>query len=177
MALRRRKTDASSEKWLEVDATMTGTVTFKDAVNLLINGRFEGTLETRGNLSIGAQADVKATLQGQIVSVSGVVNGQIIAHRRVELLASARVTGQISSPKIMMQEGAVLQGTVEMPEASKSNGWMSVEELARYLEVDQATISEWAQSGQLPAQREAGEWRFERTKIEEWLAQERVKSP
>jgi excisionase family DNA binding protein len=52
---------------------------------------------------------------------------------------------------------------------------MSVEELARYLEVESATVSQWAQSGRLPAQRDGEQWRFERAKIEEWLAQERVK--
>ena len=51
----------------------------------------------------------------------------------------------------------------------------NLDDLARYLEVDTATVSQWAQTGRLPAQRENGEWRFDRTKIEEWLAQERIK--
>ena len=52
MAIRRRG-DASDEKVLEVDASMTGTLTFKDPVNLRINGRFDGTLDTKGSLTIG----------------------------------------------------------------------------------------------------------------------------
>jgi nitrogen PTS system EIIA component len=52
---------------------------------------------------------------------------------------------------------------------------MSVEELARYLEVEAETVVQWAQSGRLPGQRDGSSWRFERSKIEEWLAQEKIK--
>jgi len=46
---------------------------------------------------------------------------------------------------------------------------------ARYLEVDASTVLQWAQGGRLPAQREGDRWRFERSKIEGWLAQEKIK--
>jgi len=86
-----------------------------------------------------------------------------------------RVTGKISSPRVVMQDGAILQGGVEMLTAREEHPWMTVEELARYLEVDANTVIQWAQSGRLPAQRENTEWRFDRTKIEEWLAHEKIK--
>jgi len=179
MGMRQSKPEqgGTTERWLEVDASMTGSLTFKDAVNLQINGRFDGTLETKGVLAIGEKAQVKATIQGEMIVIGGIVNGTITATTRVELLATARVNGKISSPRVVMQDGAVLQGTLEMG-ASQLQGqgrWMTVEELARYLEVDAATVSQWAQGGRLPAQREGSEWRFERSRIEEWLAHEKVK--
>jgi len=176
MALGRQKqTDAGGEKWLEVDASMTGTLTFKDPVNLLINGRFEGTLDTKGNLSIGEKAQVKATIQGESITIGGTVTGNVTATSRVELLPTARLTGRITSPRVVMQEGAVLQGSLEMVGGRGESAWMTVDELARYLEVDAATIAEWAQGGRLPARREGEQWRFERSRIEEWLAHEKVK--
>ena len=176
MALGRQKQgEAGTEKWLEVDASMTGTLSFKDPVNLLINGQFEGTLDTKGNLSIGERASVKATIRGESISISGTVNGNITATNRVEFLSTARVTGKVSSPRVSMQEGAILQGTLEMLGSRGDSPWMTVEELARYLEVDAATVLEWAQGGRLPAQREGSQWRFERAKIEEWLAHEKIK--
>ena len=48
------------EKTLDVDASMQGSLIFKDPVNLKINGRFEGTLNTKGNLMIGEHATVNA---------------------------------------------------------------------------------------------------------------------
>ena len=176
MALGRQKhQETGTEKWLEVDASMTGTLTFKDPVNLQINGRFEGTLDTKGNLSIGEKASIKATIQGESITIGGTVSGQITATSRVELLSSAKVTGKISSPRVIMQDGAVLHGTLEMLGGSSGSPWMSVEELARYLEVDASTVTQWAQGGRLPAQREGDQWRFDRSKVEEWLAHEKIK--
>ena len=174
MALR-RKEDGGAEKWLEVDASMTGTLAFKDPVNLQINGRFEGTLNTKGLLAIGEKAEVRATIQGDQISIGGTVDGTITATGRVELLSTARVTGKIIAPRLVVQDGAILHGTLEMAGSASTGKWMGVEDLARYLEVDSETVTQWAQAGRVPAQRENGQWRFERAKVEEWLAQERVK--
>lgn len=176
MALRRQRADEpGTEKWLEVDASMTGTLAFKDPVNLQLNGRFEGTLETKGNLAIGERAEVKATIQGESITIGGTVNGTITASARVELLGSARVTGKLSSPRVVMQDGAIFHGTLEMLGARSGNPWITVEELARYLEVEAGTVVQWAESGRLPAQQENNQWRFDRAKIEEWLAHEKIK--
>ena len=174
MAMRKRD-DGAIEKWLEVDASMTGSMVFKDPVNLQINGRFEGTLDAKGNLAIGEKADVKATIKGDSVTVSGTVNGDITAANRVEMTATARVRGKVTSPRVVMQEGAVLNGTLDMSNGAAGASWMSIDELARYLEVEPSTVTQWAQSGRLPAQREGSQWQFNRSKIEEWLAQERVR--
>lgn len=175
MAFRKGKDDGSTgERWLEVDASMTGSLAFKDPVNLQINGRFEGTLDTKGNLSIGDKASIKATIRGEAITISGAVQGTVTASSHVELLSSARVEGKIISPRVIMKDGAVLNGTLEMT-GGNASPWMNVEELARYLEVDGATVTQWAQSGRLPSQREGSSWRFERAKIEEWLAQEKIK--
>ena len=176
MALRRQRDDgANTVRWLEVDASMTGTLTFKDPVNLQINGQFEGTLETKGSLSIGEKARVKATIYGETIMIGGTVNGTISATNRLELLASARITGKVTSPRVVMHDGSVLSGTLEMLSKTPDGAWMTVEDLARYLEVDAATVSQWAQSGRLPAQWEDNQWRFERAKVEEWLAHEKIK--
>jgi len=176
MGLRRhRPEEFDGEKWLEVDASMTGTLTFKDPVNLQINGQFDGTLHTKGNLAIGEKAHVKATIQGEAITVGGSVEGDITATSRVELLTTARVVGKVSSPRVIMQDGAVLHGTLEMIGEKTASSWMTMEELARYLEVDEQTVTQWAQGGRLPAQRENGAWRFDRKQIEEWLTHEKIK--
>jgi excisionase family DNA binding protein len=176
MAMRRGKgEEESQERWLEVDASMTGTLTFKDPVNLSINGRFEGTLDTKGNLSIGAQAQVKATIRGEKIIVGGNVQGSIMATQIIELRSTGRVNGKITSPRLVMQDGAIVHGTVEMLGGNVASQWMTVDDLARYLEVDASTVTQWAQEGRLPGQREDGTWRFERVKVEEWLAQEKIK--
>ena len=176
MAIRRTKgQEASEERWLEVDAAMTGTLTFKDPVNLAINGRFEGTLDTRGSLSIGEQAKVKATIHGEKVVIGGTIQGDLVATMIVEVLASGRITGKVTTPRLVVHDGAIVQGTLEMAGPRGGGQWMTIDELARYLEVDASTVTQWAQEGRLPSERDGGTWKFERARIEEWLAQEKVK--
>ena len=51
----------------------------------------------------------------------------------------------------------------------------SEDELARYLEVEASNILEWANSGKIPAFKEGNDWKFERPKIEDWIAKEKTK--
>ncbi len=174
MGLRRSKEKNKEEKWLEVDASMTGTLTFKDPVNLLINGKFEGHLDTRGNLPIGDQATVIATINGEKVVVGGTVTGDIKATNIVEVLQTGRIEGKIKSPRLVVHDGAIIQGSIEM--GGKGSGEsMTVDELSSYLEVEVGTVVQWAQEGRLPGKREGNTWQFQRSKIESWLAQEKIK--
>lgn len=176
MALRRKiPAEPDVERWLEVDASMTGTLTFKDPVNLEINGQFEGTLDAKGKLFIGEHARVKATIRGETITISGSVEGEITATSRLELTSTAKVMGSARSPRVVMSEGAVLEGTLEMLALRGDTAWMTLQELARYLEVDEATVTQWAQEGRVPAQHDGAAWRFERAKVEEWLAREKIR--
>ena len=175
MALRRKPEEETPQRLLEVDATMTGTLSFKDPVNLKINGQFEGALDTKGNLAIGERAHVKAAIKGEDIHIAGTVEGPVTATRRIELLSTARVIGKLSTPRLVIQEGAVFQGSCEMSAPQGEGAWMTVEELALYLEVDAATIVDWSTSGRLPAQQASGGWRFDRRRIEEWLAKEKTR--
>jgi len=176
MALGRKPAEEEAQpRRLEVDASMTGTLSFKDPVNLQINGRFEGTLETKGNLTIGKKAQVKATINGENISIGGTVEGPVTASGRIELTQTARVIGKLITPKLVIEEGAIFHGTCEMATGKAEPQWMNVEELARYLEVDAETILTWVQSGRLPAHRDGAQWRFDRSRVEEWLAQEKIR--
>ncbi len=175
MVLRRKPDDEPQPRLLEVDASMTGTLTFKDPVNLQINGHFEGSLDVKGSLTIGSAAQVKATIHGESISIAGNVEGPIVASRRLELLPTARVVGKVTTPKLIMQEGAVLHGPCDMLTHEPDRNWMSLEELARYLEVDIATVRDWAQGGRLPGKQDGGQWWFDRARVEAWLAQEKIR--
>lgn len=169
MALRERKR-LSEQKPLEIDATMTGTLSFKDRVNLQINGRFEGRLDFKGTLTIGKNAEVKAEIKGDNIIVAGKLKGNIKASERVIVLSSAVLEGNISTPRLSIEEGAVFEGNSQM--VTKT---LNAEELAHYLEVDTSSILEWANSGKIPAYKEGNEWRFELKKIDEWVSQGKLK--
>ena len=171
----------AEEKVLDVHAGMQGTLRFDDPVNLRINGKFEGTLDTKGMLMIGQKADIKADITGESVSIAGVVNGNIKAAKVLKLESGARLDGDVETPVISIQEGAVLNGNLRMGSTEQPSGmsrgdWMTLSQLAKYLEVDADKVSEWVSNGMLPGTREGGEWVFERTKVDQWIAEGKVKA-
>ncbi|MEK6715341.1 MAG: polymer-forming cytoskeletal protein [Candidatus Omnitrophota bacterium] len=169
MALRDRRHN-QEEKVLDVDASMQGSLCFKDPVNLRINGKFEGVLETRGNLTISDTALVIARIIGDNITISGHVKGEILAKDKISLLSPALVEGTIKTSKLVIAEGAKFEGTCHMLEDV-----LTVEDLAKYLEVDSNSILDWASSGKVPAYKDGDRWKFQRTKIDEWVASGAIK--
>lgn len=172
------------EKQLDVNASMQGNMVFKDPVNLKINGTFEGSLTTKGNLTIGESAEVDADIIGENIIIAGKVTGDIIAEKSLKLISPARVMGDIKSPSLEVNEGAILHGDCHMifDEAEltrmgdkNKRGLMSLEEVARYLEVDPSTVTAWADSGKLRGRRDNSGWRFERVTVDEWVKNEKIK--
>jgi len=157
------------EKILDVDVAMQGNLIFKDPVNLRINGRFEGNLETKGNLTIASTAIVSAGIMGDNIIIDGRVKGKIVAKERLTLLPAAVVEGEIYPAKLNVAEGAVFEGRCCM-----LHDFMSAEELAHYLEVDLNSILEWASSGKMPGLKEGNNWKFERKTIDSWVASGKV---
>jgi len=170
------------EKVLDVNASMQGTISFREPVNLKINGHFEGTLDLRGSLTIGPEARVNANINGDEITIAGKVHGDINARVRLKLLSTAHLVGNIKSPLVSIEEGARFHGNCQMllgaarhASASADNSFMSIEELAQFLEVDNTIVKDWAKVGKIPALKEGNSWKFERDKIEKWLASEQVK--
>jgi len=173
----RRDKKHEAEKILDVDASMQGTLIFKDYVNLRINGTFEGVLNTKGNLMIGEQAVVNADITGESIIVAGKVHGNITALKDLKLISPARVIGDIKSPLLSIAEGAIFDGTSRMLSKADdlTNNAMTPDDLAKYLEIETNLVHEWANSGRLPATKNGDVWKFERAKIDEWIAQGKIK--
>lgn len=175
MTKRDKKHEA--EKILDVDASMQGTLIFKDSVNLRINGRFEGVLNTKGSLMIGEQAVVNADITGEAIVIAGRVSGNITALKSLKIIAPARLSGDVKTPLLSIAEGATFDGNSKMFSQTKDyiENIMNADDLAKYLEIDSNLVHEWANSGRLPATRDGNAWRFERSKIDEWIAQGKIK--
>ena len=105
-----KKKEETQEKILDVDASMQGTIAFKDPVNLRINGSFEGKLDTRGNLTIGENAKVTANIHGDNIVIAGKVSGDVIATRSLSILGTATLKGNLTAPRLSVGEGAILGG-------------------------------------------------------------------
>jgi len=173
MALRGRRTHRDEEeedKTIEISAQMQGSLTFKDPVNLKINGNFTGGLDTRGTLTIGESAQVEANISGDNIVIAGKINGDITANKMLFLMPTAVLKGNISTPKLNIVEGAVFQGNCRMI----TEDFLNIDEVASYLEIDMKEIEELANSGKIPGTKNGDFWKFERDKIDHWAASGRI---
>lgn len=175
-----KKNEPHVAKVLEVDASLQGNLVFKEAVQLRINGSFEGNLETKGDLHIGANSAVKANIIGERITVAGRVTGDVTAFSEFKLAATGRLVGNITSPSLIIEKGGVFHGNSRMLSdddrgMSSHKVFLNLDEVARYLSVETALISEWAANGKLPALRDGEGWRFEKQRVDEWIANGRIK--
>ncbi|MBI3319756.1 MAG: polymer-forming cytoskeletal protein [Candidatus Omnitrophica bacterium] len=175
--MRRKEAQAPiQEKVLDVTASMQGQISFQDPVDLHIQGTFEGKLYTKGKLTVGRTAQVKAEIEGDTITIAGKVNGKVIARELLKITSTGECSGEIQTAKLSVEEGGILHGHCEMVhEASTPSAWkMSAEEAAQYLEIDVATITEWAMAGKIPAIGEDGGWKFDKAALEQWVNQQKL---
>ncbi len=167
---RREQKENPEEKVIEINAQMEGALTFSDPVNLKILGRFTGKLDTKGTLTIGQSAHVDANIQGENIIIAGKIKGNVVAKKMLVLMPTAALTGDISTPKLNIVEGAVFQGRCQMLDE-----FLNVEDLSQYLEIETGAIEELAATGKIPAIKDEHGWKFERIKIDQWAAAGKVK--
>ena len=168
--LGRKQKDDLSEKsrLLDVTAAMQGSLIFQEPVSLRISGRFQGNLETRGDLTIGDRAIVEADITGDSITIGGKVTGKVIAKNSLRIVPPAVLKGQVITPILEVQAGARLEGSVQMTQEEKE--WLTLQEVAEYLEVEVRLVEGWATEGKIPSRKESGQWRFEKGKIDDWVA-------
>jgi len=97
---------------LAEDVDFDGELRFSEP--LLIKGTVKGTVISDTDLYINPDATVAATISARKVSVKGNVVGDIHAESRLELFASARVEGNVTTPDLIMQSGCRLNGSCMM---------------------------------------------------------------
>jgi cytoskeletal protein CcmA (bactofilin family) len=89
-----------------------GTLTFEGTVR--IDGKLEGEVFTKDTLVVGEGAQVHAAIHAGVVVISGTVHGNITAERKIEIHASGRLYGNISTPSLVIEEGVIFEGACTM---------------------------------------------------------------
>ena len=99
--------------FIDQGSEFEGKLSFRDTVR--IDGRFRGEIASENTLIVGESGEINATIRSNTVVVSGLVEGDIIAARKVVLHKTARVHGNLETPSLVVEEGAALDGQVKMP--------------------------------------------------------------
>lgn len=119
--LRIRNIDESTlQTVLAEDIEFDGELYFSEP--LLIKGSVKGTISSQTDLYIHEGAIVDATVQARKVSVKGEVQGDIHALERLELFSTARITGNVQAPDLIVQSGCLLNGSCRMEETVTPSG-------------------------------------------------------
>jgi len=83
--------------------------------DLVIEGKVEGKVELPNNqLTVGANGVVKAEVSAKSVVVIGRVAGNVKGSERVEIQATGIVEGDVAAPRLVVAEGAVVNGSIQM---------------------------------------------------------------
>ena len=96
------------------DIRFKGTLNFKSS--LMIKGIFEGEIESEGFLVIAEGARVTANIKTSILVVKGQLDGNVVATESIVLSGTSRQKGDITTPKLIVESGAVFNGKSSMQE-------------------------------------------------------------
>lgn len=98
--------------FMGMGTAFSGKLEFKGTVR--IDGIFEGEIESEGTLIIGSEARIKGDINvGQMV-LSGSLEGVINAQTKVTIYKQARFNGKIVTPVLLVEEGAMVKGEINM---------------------------------------------------------------
>lgn len=94
------------------DISFRGTLDFTKG--LQINGEFKGKINSNGHLVVGETSSIDADIKASTVTIKGNFKGTIIAEKKVYLLPSGRVKGDIHAPDLQIESGSRFSGNCSM---------------------------------------------------------------
>ena len=116
--------------------------------DLVVDGEVEGSITLRGQtLTVGPNGRVRANIEARNVILHGRVDGDIQAADRVDLRKSASLTGNISTARISIEDGAFFKGGIDI---QKTEPGARVEARPQAA----AAVASGPMSAPIPAQRE-----------------------
>jgi len=96
---------------------VTGEANFKAMMR--VDGHLSGRVSSSsGTLIVGANGKVDANIEVAVAVIHGTINGDIIATQRLELGRAAKVNGNIQTPSLIIEQGAVFEGSCKMVQMS-----------------------------------------------------------
>ena len=85
-----------------------------------VEGEVKGAIRAGKAVVVGREGVVEGDVHTQDAVVSGRVVGSVVAESRLELQATSRIEGDVQTRRLQLEEGAVLNGKVEMTDPSGS---------------------------------------------------------
>ena len=103
---------SASKNVLNGDVEIKGTLKFSG--ELAFDGKLEGDVNSDGVLNLSDGAVVNGNINAQAVVVRGKITGNISAREKIEIKAKAELFGDVSAPKLVIEEGVIFVGKAEI---------------------------------------------------------------
>lgn len=83
--------------------------------DLIIYGSVEGTVNLKNNnLVVGDKGRLTANVSARVIRVEGEVKGELIASERIVITPNGNVTGDITAPRVVLEDGCNFKGSIDM---------------------------------------------------------------
>ncbi len=103
------------------DTVIKGEMTAETRARIL--GRFEGTITAKGQVEVADKATCQANVVAKVVQIDGSMHGNVTASEKVQLNASADMRGDVQSSKLVVENGARVDGHFKIgPDMVKKGG-------------------------------------------------------
>jgi cytoskeletal protein CcmA (bactofilin family) len=95
---------------IDAETELSGKIRCKETIR--IDGQVKGEVHCDKTVIVGEGAKIEAAIQAESIVIAGEVKGNIAALRKITLNRTARMTGDLSTPGIVIEEGAKLEGQI-----------------------------------------------------------------
>lgn len=93
---------------------------FRSQRDLRVEGELKGNVTCEGTLFVSEGAAIAATVDAEHITVAGELTGEIRCRGRLQILPSGRVRATVSTGSLVIQEGAIYEGQLEMAGIERS---------------------------------------------------------
>jgi len=120
------ETDNTTINLISNGTDITGDI--KSNGDIRIDGSLTGNLNTKGKVVIGPTGKVKGEVICKNSEISGIIEGKIIVGQLLNLKASSKIHGDISTLKLSIEPGAVFSGNCKMSDNDNNVGAGTIKE-------------------------------------------------
>ncbi|HEU4793139.1 MAG TPA: polymer-forming cytoskeletal protein [Nitrolancea sp.] len=104
----------SPESFSLIDRHTAFEGTLTSSRDLRIEGEMRGTVRCQGLLYVAEGSDIDATVEAANVTVAGQLQGNIVCRGKLQILPSGRVIAKVITESLVINEGAVYEGELQM---------------------------------------------------------------
>lgn len=120
------ETDSPTINLISNGTDITGDI--KSSGDIRIDGTLTGNLNTKGKVVIGTTGKVTGEVICKNSEVSGIIEGKIIVGQLLNLKASSKIIGDITTSKLSIEPGARFTGNCKMSDTDNNGGAVTTKE-------------------------------------------------